>query len=286
MLPRISYVNGRYVSHRKAAVHIEDRGYQFADGIYEVMLVQNGVLLDGDAHFERLRRSLGELEIKEPASIPAIKIIIGELMRILDRRDGTLYIQVTRGVSPRNHPFPKNTKPSLVIALYGAKGHPAGEYENGVKCITHPDLRWGRCDIKSVGLLPNIIAKEQAIRAKAKEAWLINNDGFFTEGSSSNCYIVNDKGVLLTHPESNNILGGVTRSVVLNLARNNDIRVKEEPFCLADLKSASEAFLTSTTMGVMPVAEIDDIKIGKPGKVTQKLIDLYKAHVKNEVVDD
>lgn len=280
-MPRIAYVNGSYVDHAQASVHIEDRGYQFSDGIYEYIAFYNRKLLDGDAHFKRLERSLNELEIGFPVAASALGIIIRELIERNGREDGGLYIQVTRGVARRDHVFPKNVRPALVMTICGAKTPKPAEFENGVKVITYPDRRWGRRDIKSVSLLANILAKQEASRQKVREALLVRDDGTVNEGSTSNAFIVTKFGTLLTHPLDENILGGITRDVVLKLARKAGISVEEKAFNVTDARNAAEAFITSTSINVLPVVKINDKLIGggKVGEVTKKLGELYNAHI-------
>ena len=279
-MSRISYVNGSYVHHSEAAVHVEDRGYQFSDGIYEYIAFYNRKLLDGVLHFERLERSLKELHIPMPVSIAAFNIIVRELIERNGRDDGGLYIQVTRGVARRDHAFPKHTKPALVMTICAAKLAKPEDVAKGVKSITQPDIRWGRCDIKSVSLLGNILAKQAAAEKNVREAWLIDGQTI-TEGSASNAYIVNSAGELVTHPLAPGILGGVTRDVVLKLAREAGITVHERAFTLSHLASATEAFITSTSANVLPIVKIDDNLVGdgKVGKVTKKLQELYVKHI-------
>lgn len=280
-MQKISYVNGSYVNHLEAAVHIEDRGYQFSDGIYEVIAIEHGVLIDGEPHLVRLERSLKELEIAMPMSRAAMKLVIKELLRRNHATQGCLYIQVTRGVAKRNHDFPKNVAPALVMTLSGPKTPSSKQREEGVHAITHPDIRWGRRDIKTISLLANILAKEQASRAKVREAWLYDEQGIITEGSSSNAYIVTKEGILVTHPANNRILGGITRSRILELAKDAGIKVEERAFNIAEIATAREAFITSTTAGVLPVVKIDDTVIGNgfPCEVTRKLAKLYENYV-------
>lgn len=280
-MARISYVNGAYTLHSEALVHVEDRGYQFSDGIYEYCAFYNRKLLDGELHWRRLERSLAELSIAMPMSMNAMNIVIRELISRNDRDDGGLYLQVTRGVARRDHPFPKHTKPALVMTVCGPKIPKPHEINDGVKVITHPDHRWERRDIKSISLLANVLAKQEATRQHTREAWLFLPDGTFTEGAVSNSYLINDKGEIITHPLGNFILGGVTRDVVLMLARNAGIAVVERAFTRADLKNASEAFLTSTSANVLPVVKVDDSLVGngKVGPVTKKLQSLYETHI-------
>lgn len=275
---KISYVNGKYVPHEKAMVHIEDRGYQFSDGVYEMLAVKKGKLLDSDLHLKRLKRSLKSLYIDWPTSPDSIRVIIKELIRRNKVTNAYVYLQVTRGVAPRNHPFPKDAKPSLTVMFSELQPPPQKDYESGVKVITGPDLRWGRRDIKSISLLANVLAKQEAVKAGVKEMWLIDgNSGNITEGSSTNAYIINKAGEIVTHPANECILGGVTRDKVLRVAKKAGIKVKEKPFKLKDALAAKEAFLTSTTSGVLPVVQVDKKKIGngKPGEITKKLMKAY-----------
>ena len=280
-MARIAYVNGRYENHAQASVHIEDRGYQFSDGIYEYIAFYNKKLLDGDLHFKRLERSLKELQIAEPVSAPALKVIVCELIERNGREDGGLYIQVTRGVAKRDHVFPKNVRPALVMPICGAKTPKSYEFEGGVKVITHLDNRWGRRDIKSISLLANILAKQEASVQKVREALLLEADGTVNEGSASNIFIVTKDGVLITHPADEHILGGITRDVVLKLARKAGIPVEERSFNIVEAKNAAEAFITSTSINVLPVVKIDDklISKGKVGEITQQLQGLYNSHI-------
>ena len=279
-MSRISYVNGRYMHHSEAMVHVEDRGYQFSDGIYEYIAFYNQKLVDGAAHFKRLERSLKELQIAMPVSLAVLGIIVRELIERNGREDGGLYIQITRGVAKRDHAFPKHTKPSLVMTICGAKLPKPDEVERGVKVVTCEDIRWGRCDIKSVSLLGNVLAKQKAAEMKAREAWLV--DGMVvTEGSASNAYIVTKSGELVTHHASKSILGGITRDVVLKLARGQGIKVSERAFNIVEIEHAAEAFITSTSANVLPVVIVNNIIIGngKPGLVTITLQELYAKHI-------
>ena len=279
-MSRISYVNGRYMHHSEAMVHVEDRGYQFSDGIYEYIAFYNQKLVDGAAHFKRLERSLKELQIAMPVSLAVLGIIVRELIERNGREDGGLYIQITRGVAKRDHAFPKHTKPSLIMTICGAKLPKPDEVERGVKVVTCEDIRWGRCDIKSVSLLGNVLAKQKAAEMKAREAWLV--DGMaVTEGSASNAYIVTKSGELVTHHASKSILGGITRDVVLKLARGQGIKVSERAFNIVEIEHAAEAFITSTSANVLPVVIVNNIIIGngKPGLVTITLQELYAKHI-------
>lgn len=280
-MARISYVNGRYVPHAAAHVHVEDRGYQFADGIYEYIAFYHRRLLDGELHWARLTRSLSELSIDMPVSGRALQIIVDELIARNSREHGGLYVQVTRGVARRDHPFPKHTRPALVMTVCAPKFPKAKEINDGVRVITYPDQRWLRRDIKSVALLANVLAKQQASSKGAREAWLVEGNGNISEGAVSNSYIVNTAGELVTHPADAHILPGVTRDVVLRLARQAGIVVKEKPYRLDEAFSAREAFLTSTSANVLPVVAIDGRMIGhgRPGEMTRKLQALYNDHI-------
>jgi D-alanine transaminase len=280
-MSRIAYVNGRYIDHAQAHVHIEDRGYQFSDGIYEYVAFYNRKLLDGELHFKRLERSLKELQIAMPVTLAAMRIIVRELIERNGRDDGGIYIQVTRGVARRDHPFPKNIKPALVMTVCGAKTPKPSEMAYGVKVITAADQRWARRDIKSVSLLANILAKQEASRRQTREAWLLQSDGTITEGAASNAYIVSKNGVIVTHHADERILGGITRDVVLRLAGKAGFKVEERPFHTIEIGQAAEAFITSSSANVLPVVKIDDTAIGdgKPGTVTKALQELYAAHI-------
>jgi len=281
-MAKISYVNGRYVNHCDAAVHMEDRGYQFSDGIYEVIAFYNQRFVDEDLHVARLMRSLKELHIAPPMSEKAVRFVMHEIVARNDRTDGTLYMQISRGVAKRDHPFPAMaTRPSFVMAVTGPKMPKEKEVRLGVNVIVEPDLRWARRDIKTVSLLPNILAKQAATKAGAREAWLVDKKGMVTEGAVSNNAIINAKGELITHPLGTTILGGCTRDMVLKLARKAGIKVVERPFSLKEAKAAKEAFLTSTTSNVLPITRIDGKPVGngKPGVATLKLLALYHEHI-------
>jgi len=284
-MAQIAYVNGRYVHQRDGMVHIEDRGYQFSDGIYEYIAFYNRTLLDEAPHLARLQQSLKEIQIPMPMTVSAFKLVMRELIAKNSREHGGFYIQVTRGVARRDHAFPATPpKPSLVMTICAAKFPKPHELSDGVSVITHPEQRWARRDIKSVSLLANILAKQEASKHKAREAWLIEDGEVVTEGAVSNAYIVNAKGEVITHPTDHHILGGITRESVLKLAKKAGITVIEKPFTLADVKKASEAFLTSTSAAIIPVVRVGDIKVGEgmPGAVTRKLQEVYAAYILKE----
>lgn len=278
-MSQIAYVNGAYAPMRHAAISINDRGFQFGDAIYEVWPVRGGDLRDSEGHFARLKRSLNELRIAPPMGDRALELVIRETMRRNKVRDGIVYIQVSRGVAPRDHTFPaKPIEPTLIITARNLDQ--AGMKKRGtegVKVITTPEIRWARRDIKSVNLLPNILQRQAAKEAGAFEAWFIDEDGFITEGTSSNAWIVDAQGRLRTRPLSNDILHGVTRASVLRVAQERQMQVLEEPFTLAEAKTAREAFVTGAGSPIFPVIAIDNVPVGegKPGPVTQALRAAY-----------
>ncbi|MBV8652851.1 MAG: D-amino-acid transaminase [Alphaproteobacteria bacterium] len=284
-MSRIAYVNGRYLPHGDAAVHIEDRGYQFADGVYEVIAVKEGGLVDEELHMVRLERSLSELRIAPPMARRSLALVMREVIRRNRVRNGIVYLQATRGVARRDHPFPADASTSLVITSRSAKPLNRKAQEEGVKVISIPDIRWARCDIKSVSLLPNVLGKQQARESGAYEAWQIDRDGMVTEGTSTNAWIVTKDGELVTRQTGNEILNGCTRLALLDLARAARLTLAERPFSLAEAKAAREAFLSSTTSIVLPVVQIDDAVIGdgKPGPLGRQLLALYSAHAEREV---
>lgn len=280
-MSRIAYVNGRYARFADAAVHVEDRGYQFADGVYEVIAVRDGRLADLEPHLDRLERSLSELRMKTAMSRGALVVVLEEIVRRNRVANGIVYLQMTRGVAKRDHAFPDDCRTSVVATARNAPPRPAAVVEKGVRVVTVPDIRWKRCDIKSVSLLPNILAKQQAREAGAYEAWMVDEDGRVTEGSSTNAWIVDRAGDLITRHLDNAILAGVTRMAVGDLAMKQQRRLVERPFTLGEAEAASEAFLTSTTSSVTPVVQIDDAPVGAgaPGPVTRTLQDLYDAYL-------
>jgi len=280
-MSRIAYVNGRYVPHRMAGVHIEDRGYQFADGVYEVIAVRGGQLMDLDPHFDRLNRSLDALKIAQPMSRGALAVVVHQTVRRNLVRDGIVYMQITRGVSPRSHPFPLASDPAVVVTARTIAPPSAEIIKNGARVVTMPDIRWGRCDIKSIALLPNILAKQHAVESGGYEAWLVDEGGYVTEGSASNAWIVNSEGALVTRDLSTAILGGITRSAVLKACAAHGIAVLQGRFTPKEAKNGREAMITSTTSFVAPVVDIDGSKVGngRPGPVFRRLRALYMVHL-------
>ncbi|MGE5546518.1 MAG: D-amino-acid transaminase [Solirubrobacterales bacterium] len=272
-MPRVSYVNGRYVPHDEAAVHIEDRGYQFGDAVYEVMPVLGGRVRHVEQHLDRLERSLAALAVAWPVARCTIPFILAEVVRRNRVTDGVVYVQASRGVAHRNHLFPQDAVSSLVVSAWSQKGASASMVEEGVAVVTRPDQRWQRVDIKSVGLLANVLARQSAKEAGAWEAWLVDAKGCVTEGSATNAFIIAKDGALLTHPADQHILGGVTRSNVLRLAREMGVEVGERPFTVAEAMAAREAFASGTTIMVLPVTRIDGrpVGTGSPGPVTLEL---------------
>jgi D-alanine transaminase len=278
-MSRLAYVNGRFLRQGQAGVSIEDRGYQLGDGIYEVWAVIDGKLADAAGHFARLQRSLGELRIPMPMSPAALTVALRETVRRNRVRYGIVYLQVTRGVARRDHAFPSQPiQPTVVITARATDGAAAEiRAAQGVGVVTLPENRWGRCDIKTIDLLPNVLAKQAAKEAGAFEAWFVDRDGLVTEGASSNAWIVDADGVLRTRDTGANILRGVTRLTLLEVAREAGYRVEERPFTVAEAKAAREAFLTGAGALVMPIVRIDDSPVanGHPGEVAAALRAVY-----------
>lgn len=274
----ISYVNGLYIDHDEANVNIEDRGYQFADGVYEVFAVINKKIVDYDGHLNRLFRSLKEISLKSPIANDAYLFHIRNLIRKNNIKDGLIYLQISRGVAQRDFKFPKNTKPSLVIT---AKNVSMGAYDakfnKGIKVKITEDLRWKRVDIKTLNLLPPVLAKQKAVESGCDEAWMIDSEGYITEGSSSNAWILN-KDKLITTPIGNSILKGITRTSLIKALKRENVKLEEKRFNKRDIKNADEAFITSATQFVMPVIKVDNIKIGN-GKVGKYAHIFRKAYM-------
>lgn len=274
-MSRIAYVNGRYLRRAEASVNIEDRGYQFGDGVYEVCEVRGGRLVDQRRHMERLQRSLKELRIALPMSLPALSAVLHETVRRNRVIDGIVYLQVTRGVAKRDHPFPAIPVPPAVVVTANRVDFAKLDAmaDEGVAVITLADNRWDRVDIKSIGLLPNVLAKQAAREQGAREAWFVDHDGLVTEGSSSNAWIVTRDGKIVTRQADQAILKGITRSVVLEQMRAQGLELEERPFSVAEACEAREAFLTSASQLVMPVVRIDGKPIGNgaPGLIATAL---------------
>src|SRR5450631_3746745 len=281
-LPRIAYVNGRYLPMRDALVSVEDRGYQFSDGIYEVCEVRGGAIIDERRHLERLRRSLDELRIGLPVSPSALSVIMRETIRRNRVRDGIVYVQMTRGVARRDFSFPPpGTPPSLVVTARSLDmGGNERKAQQGIAVITVPESRWARPDIKSVSLLPNVLAKQAARDRGAGEAWFVDREGRVTEGASSNAWIVTRSGKVVTRPADNGILRGITRTVLIGVIQAQNLLFEERPFTVEEAYGAAEAFVTAASQIVMPVVRIDDRSIGGglPGPDARALRDRFHHH--------
>jgi D-alanine transaminase len=274
-MSRYAYVNGRYLPFRQANVHIEDRGYQFADGVYEVCEVRGGRLIDERRHLERLQRSLKEIKIPLPMPVRALGVVLREVVSRNRIGYGIVYLQITRGVARRDHAFPSGqTLPSLVVTARSLNmSRNEASAENGIAVVSVPDDRWGRVDIKTIGLLPNVLARQNAIERGARDAWFVDKDGMVTEASSANAWIVTPDGVLVTRHVDRAILRGITRTVVLDAIKAEGLAVEERAFALEEAYGAREAFITSASQIVLPVIRIDDRPIGdgKPGPVAMSL---------------
>ncbi len=285
---RIAYVNGRYVHQAEAVVHIEDRGYQFADAVYEVWALFGGKLADPEGHFARLERSLSELRIPMPMSRAALTTVLRETVRRNRVREGLVYLQVSRGVAPRDHAFPTGHIAPAVVVTVSRVDRDATEARaaKGVSVVTTPENRWGRCDIKTVGLLPNALAKQKAREVGAVEAWFVDDLGLVTEGASSNAWIVDGEGILRTRDTNANILRGVTRLSLIDLAREAGLKVEERPFTPDEARAAKEAFITGAGSLVLPVVAVDGKPVGDgaPGPVALKLRRLYIERAKASAI--
>lgn len=275
-MSRIVYVNGSYLPEEQAKISVFDRGFLFADGVYEVSSVLRGKLIDNRGHLARLHRSLGELDMAAPASDAEIEAIQKALIEKNALDEGLVYLQVTRGAADRDFAYPEGVKSSLVMFTQQKNVIDSPQASQGISIIAVDDIRWRRRDIKSVGLLAPCMAKMQAKAAGADDAWLVE-DGYVTEGSSSNAFIVDPDGALITRQLGNEILAGITRKAVLTLAREQQLRIEERPFSIEQARRASEAFITSATTFVMPVISIDGNPIGDglPGRLTRRLRELY-----------
>lgn len=277
-MSRIAYVNGRYERHATATISIEDRGFQFADGVYEVIAIVNGCPVDFLPHLERLERSMAELRFPAPPSRSALTIISQEVVKRNRVRNGIVYVQVNRGRAPRNHPFPgADTACSVVMTARSGLGPSVEQREKGVRLSVQDDQRWLRRDIKTIGLLANVLTKQAAKEASAFEALLINPDQTVTEASAANVWLVEKDGTLVTRPLGPEILGGITRARILSLAEEAGYRVQEKTFTLEDILAAKEVFLTGTTTFVLPVVQVDEsvISNGHPGETSRDLGDRY-----------
>ncbi|MGO4449608.1 D-amino-acid transaminase [Phyllobacterium sp. TAF24] len=278
-MSRIAYVNGQYIPHASAGVHIEDRGYQFADGVYEVCEIARGNIMDMTRHLDRLGRSLSELRIAWPMNRKALQGVIAEVVRRNRVRNGLVYLQVTRGVARRDHVFPSaDTPPSIVITAKRTDPNAsAARAAKGINVITVPENRWERVDIKSVGLLPNVMARQQAKEQGAQEAWFVDPDGTVKEGAATNAWIVTKDGVLVTRQAETGILRGITRTTIFDVAKKLGLKIEERGFSVEEAKRAREVFMTAATTVVMPIVAIDGESVanGHPGTIALSLREAF-----------
>ncbi|MFW6027376.1 MAG: D-amino-acid transaminase [bacterium] len=288
-MPRCVYVNGRYVPYADAVVHVEDRGFQFADGIYEVYGVRQGRLLDEEGHTVRLARSLREMQMDAPVSPEAMRLICLETVRRNRVRDGLVYIQITRGVARREHAFPNPpVRPGLIVTAWPVDMAKARtRAARGMRVVTAPDIRWGRCDIKTVALVPNVLAMHAAQESGADDAWFVDRDGMVTEGTRANAWIVDAEGHLITRHTDAAILSGITRATLMKVAAERGLKVVERAFSADEAKAAREAFVTGAGSTVMPVVEIDGhvIANGVPGSIAMALWDAYETYAITQAAD-
>ena len=275
---RIVYVNGAFVAEENAMISVFDRGFLFADAVYEVSTVLDGKLIDNLAHMERLKRSLGELKMTSPVPVDDIPALMDDLVRRNNLTEGMVYLQVSRGPADRDFVFPAEEKPSLVMFTQANAVAVTSKSENGIKVMSMPDIRWARRDIKTTQLLAQSIAKQEATKQGADDAWMVE-DGFVTEGSSNNAFIITTDGVIVTRQLSNSILHGITRRVVLEIAEAENLTVEQRPFTIEEAQGAAEAFSTSASGFVMPVVSIDGktLSQGVPGPISRKLRERYIA---------
>ncbi|MAH83493.1 MAG: D-amino acid aminotransferase [Rhodospirillaceae bacterium TMED8] len=283
-MSKIAYVNGQYLSHSLAKVHIEDRGYQFADGVYEVIAIHEGKFLGEKGHLNRLAHSLEALRIDWPMDKRPLSMVMREVRRRNRVRNGLLYLQITRGVAPRDHAFPNPSVSTLVITVTKRPAIDKAELLAGIEIITTPDLRWKRRDIKSISLLPNVLAKQAAIEAGAQEAWQVDEKGFVTEGSATNAWIVTKSGELITRDAGEEILNGITRLAILEAVQDQDIKLLYRPFSVTEARDAREAFISSSNSHVRAVTKIDGKAIGNglAGELTRRLLDIYMEFMEGE----
>lgn len=280
-MSRIAYVNGRYVPHSQATVHVEDRGLQFADGVYEVVAIWRGQPVDLGPHLDRLETGLADLRIPMPMTRRALALVLRETVRRNGIGTGIVYLQINRGVAPRLHTWGGGLSPSVIVTARRMPSLARTVIEEGAKVISVPDIRWKRRDIKTVGLLANVLAKQQAHEAGCPEVYQVDDDGMVTEAGSSNAWMVDADGRLITRPLGHEILPGITRQRLIVLARAAGMEVVERPFSLEEAKRARESFFSSTTNYVMPVVQIDDAIIGngRPGSVAAALRALYMDYL-------
>ncbi|SCA55171.1 D-amino acid aminotransferase [Candidatus Terasakiella magnetica] len=276
-MSRYAYVNGSYIHHEEASVHIEDRGFQFGDSIYEVVYLHKGRLIDQDPHLDRMERSLGEIGMEMPMSRAAMKLIIQEMVRKNRLKTGLVYIQVTRGSSTRDFPFPKTYRPTVVMT---ARRMPVFDPKKALKAIkvkSVEDIRWGRCDIKTTQLLAAAFSKQIALDDGFDDAWMVDQEGFVTEGTSNNAWIVTKEGKLKTRKADHDILNGITRQCIIRLAKNKGMEISEEAFTIEEALNAKEAFVTSASACLKPVTQINDQTVGngEVGLISSEIAQLY-----------
>ncbi len=275
-MSRTVYVNGEFVAEENAKISVFDRGFLFADSVYEVSSVLDGQLIDNEGHLKRLHRSLTELGMRAPASDADIVSAQVELLKRNNLQEGAIYLQATRGTAERDFAIPKDSTPGLVMFTQEKNLRNPPQVKNGISVVSVPDIRWKRRDIKTTGLLAQSMAKQSAADAGADDAWMVE-EGYVTEGSSNNAFIVDASGKIITRHLGNEILPGITRSAVLALVKSDNIALEERPFTVAEAKVAQEAFITSATTFVWPVTSIDGTSIGdgKPGPIATRLREVY-----------
>lgn len=283
-MSRFAYVNGTYVRHEEACVHVEDRGFQFADGVYEVVYLHKGRLIDAEPHLDRLERSLNELEMDMPMSRGSLNAVMKELVRRNRLTTGLVYMQVTRGSSRRDFPFPEDTIPTVVMTARRCPAFDPDAALSGMKVMTLPDIRWSRCDIKTTALLAASMSKQKALNEGYGDAWLLDDKGFITEGTSNNAWIVTKDGKLQTRPASHEILNGITRRAIMALAKRDGLEIIEKAFTVEDVANAKEAFVTSASACVKPVTQINDRVIGngEVGLISEKIAKTYAEFLEKE----
>ncbi|MEX3457629.1 D-amino-acid transaminase [Staphylococcus hominis] len=279
------FINGEFLNQEDAKVSYEDRGYVFGDGIYEYIRAYNGKLFTVTEHFERFLRSASEIQIDLGYTVEELIDIVRQLLKINDIQNGGIYIQATRGVAPRNHSFPTPEVKPVIMAFAKSYDRPYDDFENGINTVTVEDIRWLRCDIKSLNLLGNVLAKEYAVKYNATEA-IQHREETVTEGASSNVYAIKD-GKIYTHPVNNYILNGITRKVIKWVAEDYNIPFNEETFTVDFLKNADEVIVSSTSAEVTPVVKIDGeiVNDGKVGPITKKLQEGFEKYIESKSIN-
>ncbi|HEY7644475.1 MAG TPA: D-amino-acid transaminase [Hyphomicrobiales bacterium] len=284
-MSRIVYVNGAYLPYMQAKVHVEDRGFQFADGVYEVCEIRGGALIDERRHIDRLHRSMSELNMAPPMDRRALGVVMRETVRRNRVRNGMVYLQVTRGAAKRDFAFPSADTPATVVCIARASKRLAGERRaaKGIRVVTMPDIRWRRVDIKTIALLPNALARQAAYDAGADEAWLVDDRGFVTEGASCNAWIITANDEMVTRPAETGILRGITRTVLVELIAGEGLSLVERAFTVSEAKQAKEAFNSSATGVIMPVIAIDGAPIGggQPGPIAMRLRQVFHDYAES-----